>query len=213
MKYIDKVEQAKKDINAVIEKYSKIVVFNSFGKDSMVVFHLAWQIKPDINVVSIMTPFKFKETFDYKKIMEAKYKMNIKTFMRNDGPKWLWKKKPNECCEYYKIQPTKEALRNYDAWITGLRRTEGKTRTSFDVIEKKGDIIKVNPILDFEEIDVWRYLAVNNIPVNPMYAKGYRSLGCEPCSSPEEDESDLERDGRWRGCEKQECGMHSTILK
>ena len=107
------------------------------------------------------------------------------------------------------------AVKDLDAWISGLRRDEGETRVGFEYIETKGNLDKVNPILDFTELDVWRYLAIYNIPVNPLYEQGYRSLGCLKCSTPEEDETESERGGRWQGTEKQgkECGIHQAILR
>ena len=81
-------------------------------------------------------------------------------------------------------------------------------------VEVKGGLIKINPILQFTELDIWRYLAMNSIKVNPLYKKGYRSLGCEPCSIIVSD-NEPERAGRWQGTSKcgGECGIHTRILK
>lgn len=216
MTYIQKIKQAKKLIKQYIEKYPKCAIACSFGKDSMVLYHLARSIKKDIPVFSVMTPFKPKTTLKYKARMEKKYKMNIKTHMaiwKNDIDKW-WDTDPNACCDYYKVEPTREALKDYDCWFAGLRRDEGATRATMEFVvdpDRFGKI-KVNPILWFTEKDVWRYLALNRIPVNPLYKKGYRSLGCEPCTHKEKDESEGERDGRWTGtCKKGgECGIHQS---
>jgi phosphoadenosine phosphosulfate reductase len=182
----------------------------------MVVLHLALQVNPDVQVFSVMTPFKPCETFRYKKLIEQLFPLNIKTYMCNDKEK-IYLEDPDKCCDYYKVNQTREAIRDLklDSWITGLRRTEGRTRTNYDFIENKGGIIKVNPILDFTELDVWRYLAVNGIPVNPLYKDGYRSLGCEPCSTKEKDENETEREGRWQGTSKcgGECGIHTQVLR
>ena len=217
MKFTDKVETAKEIIKDTLNKYERIAVACSFGKDSMVVLHLALQVNPQIPVFSIMTPFKFKETFEYKDDITRDWKLNIKTYIRSEllagceATPWL---NPEECCGYYKVDMTREAVKDLDAWICGLRRTEGETRVNYDFIEEKGGLVKINPILDFTELDVWRYLAVNDIPVHPKYAEGYRSLGCEPCSHKEEDEAELERAGRWMGTSKcgGECGIHTQQL-
>jgi phosphoadenosine phosphosulfate reductase len=214
MKFIDKVENAKTIITDTLDKYNRIAVACSFGKDSMVVLHLALQLDPDIPVFSVMTPFKFKETFEYKDKITREWNLNIKTYMRHDLIQDYFKD-PDACCQYYKVDMTREAVRDLDAWICGLRRTEGRTRANYDFIEEKGGLIKINPILDFTELDVWRYLAVNNIPAHPKYAEGYRSLGCEPCSHKEKDEAEMEREGRWLGTSKcgGECGIHTQPLK
>jgi phosphoadenosine phosphosulfate reductase len=119
---------------------------------------------------------------------------------------------PDECCRLLKVEPTKVAVRGLDAWITGLRNTEGRTREDYQEIENKGGLIKVNPILTFTEAEIWRYMSTRGIEPHPWYGKGYRSLGCAPCSHPG---GDLERDGRWKDTSKcgGECGIHTQRLK
>ena len=220
MRFIDKVHFATGMIErSRIDYGDRVAVAVSFGKDSMVVLHMALQVNPLFPVFSVMTPFKFKETFAYKDMITAKWKLNIQTFEDTFvGEQFdLYYTNPDACCQRYKVEPTKKAIKSMglNAWITGLRRTEGRTRTDYQPIENRDGLVKINPILDFTELDVWRYLCVNNIPVNPLYAKGYRSLGCEPCSSMEDDEDEEERAGRWKGTSKQsgECGIHSKSLK
>jgi len=119
---------------------------------------------------------------------------------------------PDECCRLLKVEPTKVAVSGLDAWITGLRCTEGQTRVDYQEIENKGGLIKVNPILTFTEAEIWRYIATRGIEPHPWYGKGYRSLGCAPCSHPG---GELERDCRWKGTSKcgGECGIHTQRLK
>ena len=119
---------------------------------------------------------------------------------------------PDECCRLLKVEPTKVAVSGLDAWITGLRCTEGQTRVDYQEIENKGGLIKINPILTFTEAEIWRYIATRGIEPHPWYGKGYRSLGCAPCSSPG---GELERDCRWKGTSKcgGECGIHTQRLK
>ena len=119
---------------------------------------------------------------------------------------------PDECCRLLKVEPTKVAVSNLDAWICGLRNTEGRTREDYQEIENKGGLIKINPILTFTEAEIWRYMATRGIEPHPWYGKGYRSLGCAPCSHPG---GVLERDGRWKDTSKcgGECGIHTMRLK
>jgi len=217
MRFIDKVDKAKQLIKE--HKEQKVAVACSFGKDSMVVLHLALQVDPQFPIFSVMTPFKPKETLQYKNYMTNLWRLNIRTYMDSFvGEQFnLYYTNPDACCQRYKVEPTRRAIHELGltAWITGLRRTEGRTRINYDFVEERDGLVKVNPILDFTETDVWRYLAINQIPVNPLYAQGYRSLGCEPCSKKEEDESETERAGRWKGTDKQEgeCGIHSRSLR
>ena len=119
---------------------------------------------------------------------------------------------PDECCRLLKVDPTKVAVSDLDAWICGLRSTEGRTREDYQEIENKGGLIKVNPILTFTEAEIWRYIATRGIEPHPWYGEGYRSLGCAPCSHPG---GELERDGRWQDTSKcgGECGIHTQRLK
>lgn len=225
---LEKIEYSTAVIKEVVSRYRKTAIACSFGKDSMVVLHLALQVNPDIEVFSVLTPMKPKETFDYKDRMKKQWNLNLRVYMSRQNPiENLWVKDPDRCCEIFKIEPTKRAIKNLDAWITGLRRTEGRTRTDYEVFEPCGSaltrmpgkeiptsLMKVNPILDWTELDIWRYIAINKIPVNPLYEKGYRSLGCRPCTKLAKD-NEPERAGRWRGTSKcgGECGIHTMHLK
>jgi phosphoadenosine phosphosulfate reductase len=124
----------------------------------------------------------------------------------------IYEVNPDECCRMLKVEPTRVAVKNLDCWICGLRNTEGRTRKDYEEIEKRGELFKVNPILEWTEADIWRYIAIRNIDIHPWYLNGYRSLGCAPCTFPG---GVLERDGRWRGTSKcgGECGIHTKSLK
>jgi len=213
----EKVKLSKELIQKVVDQYPKIAVASSFGKDSMVVLHLALSVAPGIRVFTVMTRFKPIETFQYKDMMIKEWSLNIEEYSSKEmlSP-MLPFEDPEGCCRLLKVEPTKKALRGLDAWITGLRKSEGKAREDYRPVERRslsidGEeklITKVNPILGWEEIDIWKYLAMNRIPVHPFYALGYRSLGCAPCSSIVDDLG-AERAGRWKGFDKCECGIHT----
>lgn len=126
--------------------------------------------------------------------------------------KAIYEVEPDECCRLLKVEPTKVAVSDLDAWICGLRNNEGRTREDYQEIENKGGLIKINPILTFTEAEIWRYIATRGIESHPWYGKDYRSLGCAPCSNPG---GELERDGRWQDTSKcgGECGIHTQRLK
>ena len=132
--------------------------------------------------------------------------------VKTETGKEIYAINPDECCRLLKVEPTKVAVSDLDAWITGLRNTEGRTRVDYQEIENKGGLIKVNPILTFTEAEIWRYIATRGIEPHPWYGKGYRSLGCAPCSHLG---GQLERDGRWKDTSKcgGECGIHTQRLK
>lgn len=216
---LTKTNKAKELIEYALKEWDRIAVFCSFGKDSMVVLHLALEVDPEIEVVTVMTRFKPQETFDYMRMMETRWKLNLDIYQSHEEvPDDLPSTNPDECCRINKEIPTQQALHNYNAWICGLRRTEGRTRQDFEHIElssrkfmdEDGTITKVNPILDWYEVDIWKYMAIHEIPVHPWYAAGYRSLGCAPCTHIVDDD-ETERAGRWKGTSKcgGECGIHT----
>lgn len=208
MNYLRKVASARELVAESIERYPRICLGCSFGKDSMVTLHLVLSVKPDIPVFAVMADTEFRETYEFAKSVAARYRLNYKEF--------VFSQEANEkCCGKPKVEKTKEALRAYDAWISGVRKTEGITRADFEPVEEKNGLVKVNPILEFTELDIWRYLGANGVPVNPVYRLGYRSLGCRLCSFPEEDEGESERAGRWKGSPNAcgECGIHTQPLR
>ncbi|MFX0168062.1 MAG: phosphoadenylyl-sulfate reductase [Candidatus Hodarchaeota archaeon] len=212
---LEKIEASKQIIAKALEKYPRTAVACSFGKDSLVVLALAREVKPDIPVFSVLTPMKPPETFAFKEELEHFWNINISVYMADQEPiPDLWKTDPDQCCQIFKVEPTLEALKGLDAWITGLRRTEGRTRTDFEPFEVCNGTMKVNPILDWTELDIWRYTAIFGVPVNPAYQKGYRSLGCAPCTVLVKD-NETERAGRWIGTSKcgGECGIHTMHKK
>lgn len=108
-----------------------------------------------------------------------------------------------------KVEPLRDALGDYDAWITGVRRAESETRASTPAIEwdETFELVKINPLVSWSDADVQTYLIENNVPSNPLLTRGYPSIGCAPCTrrvAPGEDP----RSGRWSGFEKTECGLH-----
>lgn len=211
MTFLEKIEKAKTLIEEQLNKHPKHCISLSFGKDSVVLAHLALQVRPNIPMVGILSNTEFEDTYSYRDQLVKDWNINyIEHTFENDPEGDL-----NECCRDLKVETFKEALKNYDMWFSGIRLDEGFTRNDFKHIEERGGLVKVNPILDFTEKDIWRYIALNEIKVNPIYRKGYRSLSCKRCSAPEKNELETERAGRWVGTNSEggECGIHTKSLR
>ncbi len=213
-------EKVERSLHLIREAYAefgdRLVVANSLGKDSCVVWHLAKQVSPNIRGFIVTTRFKPAETKKFMRSEVARYP-ELRVF-QNDAeiPDRLYETDPDRCCELLKVEPTRRAIRemNVACWVTGLRCTEGRTRTDFREIEERDkDLIKLNPILIWHEREVWQYLALYQVPVNPLYKLGYRSLGCATCTRIATGSD--ERAGRWIGTSKcgGECGIHTRPLK
>ncbi|MFC1719267.1 phosphoadenylyl-sulfate reductase [Candidatus Poribacteria bacterium] len=217
LNFAEKVERSLHLIREAYEEYGdRLVVANSLGKDSSAVWDLAKRVSPDIRGFIVTTRFKPKETVQFMNEEVARCP-ELKVFRNDESiPEKLYETDPDMCCDMLKVQPTRQAIEemNVGCWVTGLRCTEGRTRTDFQEIEERDEgLLKLNPILVWHEREVWEYLALNQVPVNPLYAKGYRSLGCEPCTHISSDPD--ERAGRWIGTSKcgGECGIHTRPLK
>ena len=212
-----KVDRALTLIKEAYEKYDdSLVVANSLGKDSVCVWDLAKKVSPKIRGFIVTTRFKPQETVQFMKETVAQYPEQ-KVFKNDEAiPDKLYQTDPDRCCYILKVLPVRRAIKEMEVkcWVTGLRCTEGRTRTDFKEVEERDKgLIKLNPILIWKEREIWQYLALNGVKVNPLYAQGYRSLGCAPCTKITTGED--ERAGRWIGTSKcgGECGIHTRPLK
>ena len=217
LNFKEKVDRSMALIKEAYEKYGDgLVVANSLGKDSVAVWDLAKRVNSKIRGFIVTTRFKPEETVKFMHQVVAQYP-ELKVY-KNDSkiPDRLYETNPDKCCDILKVEPVKRAVKemNVTCWVTGLRCTEGRTRTDFKEVEERDKgLIKLNPILIWKEREVWQYLALNEVKVNPLYGKGYRSLGCAPCTKITNEED--ERAGRWIGTSKcgGECGIHTRPLK
>ena len=216
LNFAEKVERSLRLISEAYAEFKDgLVVANSLGKDSCVVWDLAKRVSRNIRGFVVTTRFKPPETKAFMGEVVARYP-EVRVYDNDEPiPDELYSKDPDLCCDILKVEPTRRAIEEMSitCWITGLRCTEGRTRTDFQEIEERDPgLIKLNPILIWHEREVWQYLAIHQLPINPLYAQGYRSLGCEPCTKIANGPD--ERAGRWLGTSKcgGECGIHTRPL-
>lgn len=217
LNFKQKVDRSLELIKEAYKKYGDgLVVANSLGKDSVCVWDLAKKVSPKIRGFIVTTRFKPQETIKFMNETVSHYP-ELKVFKSDVKiPDRLYETNPDKCCDILKVGPTRQAIKemNVKCWVTGLRCTEGRTRTDYKEVEERDkDLLKLNPILIWKEREIWQYLAIYGVKVNQLYALGYRSLGCEPCTRITSDEN--ERSGRWIGTSKcgGECGIHTRPLK
>lgn len=195
-----------------------IILTCSFQHDGVVLAHMLRSIKPDIPVVFINTGFHFKETLEYRdhivklldlNLVEVGRKITWEEFQARYGAD-LYRHNPDLCCQINKVEPLLEALEGVRAWINGRRREQTQGRSRIAHVERQGTIVKINPLARWTSKDTYRYLHAHNLPVNPLFERGYTSIGCEPCTRPPLSGDD-ERSGRWAGTDKIECGIHTVL--
>lgn len=198
------------------EQVGEIALVSSFGAESVVLLHMVSVMAPKTPILFIDTQMLFAETLGYQRDLADKLQLEdirritpgAARLAARDPDGTLHQRDTDACCDLRKTVTLQEALDPFHAWITGRKRFQGSTRASLDFFENELDKrIKINPLAHWAPQDVQDYMINNRLPRHPLVAKGYPSIGCAPCTSavaPGEDP----RAGRWRGQEKEECGIH-----
>jgi phosphoadenosine phosphosulfate reductase len=200
-----------------VEKFPKITLACSFGAEDVVLVDMLQKISPKTDIFYLDTNVHFKETYETRDRLEKRYgvkfiqvlpKLTLEEQAAQFGDE-LWKRDPNKCCNIRKVDPLTDILKNYDAWITGIRRDQAPTRANAKKVEYdvKFGLIKFNPLASWTSEDVWNYIRANDVIYNPLHDQNYPSIGCEHCTRPVAPGEDP-RAGRWSGFEKTECGLH-----
>lgn len=201
---------------ALVEVFpGRIALVSSFGAESAVLLHLAASVDRGIPVVFMDTLRLFPETLAYRDMLVERLGLtNVRTITPDpdalqaaDPHKALWMMNADACCRIRKTEPLARAMAGFDAWFTGRKRFQAATRAAIQAFEQDGDRIKVNPLAAWTIDDLKAYVAEHDLPPHPLVAKGYPSIGCQPCTSKVKPGEDA-RAGRWRGLDKTECGIH-----
>ena len=187
---------------AVENFHPRLTMACSFQKEESVLVHMLTEIEPDARVFTIDTGVLFPETLATWKEFEQRFGLRVEVFdARSPDEPWT----AARCCGAAKVDALEQALAGVDAWITGIRREQAPTRGASPKLEQdqRRGIWKVNPLADWTEKDLWRYIHKHGLPYHPLHDRGYSSIGCEPCTQPGDG-----REGRWAGQDKTECGIH-----
>jgi phosphoadenosine phosphosulfate reductase len=186
-----------------LERFSpRITMACSFQKEESVLLHMLSVLDPSTRVFTIDTGVLFPETLETWKRFDERFGMTIEALdARSSGEPWT----ATRCCGEAKVAALERALEDVDAWITGIRREQASTRASAAKLERdeRRGIWKLNPLADWSEKDLWRYIHRYDLPYNPLHDRGYDSIGCASCTLPGSG-----REGRWAGQDKTECGIH-----
>lgn len=203
----------------------KVALASSFGAEDMVITDMLVKINPKARIFTLDTGRLPEETYSVIDETHKKYKVNIEVYFPSPedvekmeaeyGPNLFYNSIESRklCCGARKMKPLKRALSALDAWICGLRREQAVTRTEVKKVEFNSphdNIIKINPLADWTEKQVWNYIKKNNVPYNKLHDKNYPSIGCAPCTRAVKPGEDV-RAGRWwwESPEHKECGLHA----
>ncbi len=196
----------------------------SFSVEDVVIVDLLQEVAPQVRLFALDTGRLNEETYEVAEAVSQRYGIAIDWFFpERDAVEKLEREKGlfsfresldnrHECCRIRKVEPLQRALKGLGGWITGLRREQSVTRTGLAPLEvdtSNGGILKINPLLEWSEAQVWEYAESKRLPVNKLHRQGYPSIGCAPCTRAIKD-GEHPRAGRWwwEDPEHKECGLH-----
>jgi phosphoadenosine phosphosulfate reductase len=196
----------------------------SFGAEDVVLIDMVLKVNPEARIFVLDTGRLHQETYDVLDRCRVKYGIEFEVFnpdtvllqelLRSKGTNSFRTSIENrkECCGIRKVEPLRRALAGQKAWITGLRREQAVTRLSLAKVENDevhGGILKLNPLADWTESQVWDYIRANDLPYNALHDQGFPSIGCAPCTRAVQPGEDI-RAGRWwwEDPTNKECGLH-----
>ena len=206
----------------------QIAISTAFQIDGSVLIDMAYAIDPNVKVFTVDTGRLPEETFELIEQLRERYPglrlellspnpEHVAGMVERHGPNLFYRQVEDRllCCNIRKVQPLTRHLAGLDAWITGLRRDQWASRTDIRKIEidhDHGAIVKLNPLAEWTEEEVWDYVREREVPYHPLYDRGYTSIGCAPCTraiAPGE----ASRAGRWwwEHNAPKECGIHCAI--
>lgn len=200
----ERIKELYRDFNL-----SEIMLTSSFAATSALLLKLFSDINRKQPVYFIDTGYHFKETLGYQKKLTELYELEVRSisalkeehdFTTADE---TWKKNPDFCCYVNKVKPLEIIKARYSVWVSGLMEWQSEHRSSLDIFEQRGDILKFYPLLDLSKAQRDEFMEKENLPLHPLVPKGYDSIGCTHCTVAGED-----RNGRWNTNAKTECGLH-----
>lgn len=207
-----------------METYAgKLTMATAFGAEGCILLSMMAKLRdtrglqmPDI--FNLDSGYQFPETLELKEHMEERYGLTIRFVhaeetveeweARNGGPVYPYD--PQSCCHARKVVPLASAVTGFDAWISAIRRDQTAERAKQPIIgleSKFKNLVKINPLANWTKADVWKYVKEHDVPVNPLHAQGFPSIGCWPCTRAVEAGED-DRAGRWSNFNRTECGLH-----
>src|SRR6185295_7740366 len=207
--------------------HPRLGLCTSFQAEGMALLDMAWRIRPDVRVFTVDTGRLPEETHEIMQTVKRRYGISIEvafpdarqleSLVRRQGSNGFLGSVPQRllCCHVRKVEPIRKALEGLDAWVTGLRRDQWASRANLRKLEidhDHGGLAKLSPLADWSQEEVWDYVREHDVPVHPLYARGFTSIGCAPCTRRTAAGEDP-RAGRWwwETNAPKECGIHCPI--
>jgi phosphoadenosine phosphosulfate reductase len=206
---------------AVQEYRPHILMATAFGAEGCAIMEMLSKIAPkgdSIRYINLDTGYQFPETLELRERILDKYGIEVQYVRATESVEemerrfggTLYNTNPDECCRIRKVEPLRDFVHGFDAWISAIRRDQTHSRAKAGIVEwdPKFQLVKVNPLANWTKRELWQYLLDNDVPYNPLHDQGYPSIGCWPCTRATRTGED-DRSGRWSGSAKIECGLHT----
>ncbi|NBB50931.1 phosphoadenylyl-sulfate reductase [Rhizobium sp. CRIBSB] len=193
----------------------RTAVLSSFGAEAAVLLDHVGQVDPTTPVLFLDTGQHFLQTLSYRKqLSEALGLSDVRIVVPDAGERasidpadTLWRNDPDACCDLRKVRPLARASTEFSALITGRKRHQADTRRALPIVELLDGTLRINPLAAWDTEQLATYTAGRTLPAHPLVEQGYASIGCWPCTRAIQP-GESERDGRWSGMDKVECGIH-----
>jgi len=209
-------------INQYQKEGKKYFITSSFQSHSLVLLHMLSRMDKNLPVVFINTGYHFPETINFRDKVMSDFGLTNLIDLKSSMPKsmqldaqgrLLFTSDPDHCCFINKTEPLDSILRTHDVWINGVRADQSETRSKMtETQEAPHNTMRLHPMLDWSSKQIFLYQKEFNLPKHPLDEKGYMSIGCEPCTRKVDPEMQ-EREARWYGLNKTECGLHTDLIK
>ncbi|MFA7086356.1 MAG: phosphoadenylyl-sulfate reductase [Aliarcobacter sp.] len=210
-------------IKYILKNHNNVALSSSLGAEDQVLTDMIFKVDKNSKVFTLDTARLHSETYKVMDETNLKYGVKLEVYFPKfeDVEKLYLTQgvnghfesidKRKNCCNIRKIEPLKRALKGVDIWITGLRASQSITRETMPIVEwdENFKVIKLNPLINWSEDDVWNYIKENKVPYNKLHDNGFPSIGCEPCTRAIKQGEDI-RAGRWwwEDPSHKECGLH-----
>jgi phosphoadenosine phosphosulfate reductase len=221
-----KAAAAQATLARAVAEYGSVVYSNSLGAEAIVLTDIIWSRSLEIGIFTIDTGRLPDETYSLLDRLQRRYARQIQVYypeaarleslVARNGINGFYNgvEERLSCCHIRKVEPFRRAIAGHKAWVTGVRREQSAARSHAQSNEwdDSHGLYKVSPLLDWSEEDVWEYIRALKLPYNALHDRGYRSIGCVPCTRAVEPGQDS-RSGRWwwENPESRECGLHPRI--
>ncbi len=213
-----------KDIEKWIKRYREdgksLFLTSSFQSHSIPLIHIVSQIDNTIPVYFNNTGFHFPKLLQFRDHIAELLNVNVidtvpivpKIQQLDGNGNFMYASDPDECCYLNKVKPMENIMIQHDVWINGVRADQSSTRAAMKIEQQAPfNTLRFHPMLDWSKQDIYRYKSAHNLPDNPLEAEGYFSIGCAPCTAKFDLEAGSDRQGRWQGMNKTECGLHTDL--